>query len=157
MHPQDFAPNYQIPLTIHDFHNLIMYYVVSGASYHHLALPITSFSTLLSALENSPVEATGPGSLILGFLLEKRSREESEDGALTPLAPSLRDCLRLAASLDGRSLLLSSTLLLHESILRHSEISAFPVLPSRPRSDQSSEPASPGILALPYTPPHLYN
>ena len=128
--------------------------------------PSTSFSTLLSALENSPVEATGPGSLILGFLLEtadgrlgwrggagRRGRLEHFllrlplwDTALVwphhwmeGYCSSQAPCFFMTLSFDIQRSLLSL------------------VLPCRPRSDQSSEPASPGILALPYTPPHLYN
>ena len=65
---QDFALNYQIPLTIHDFHNMIMLLLVPII----IIWPFqsASFSTLLSALESSPVGATCPGSLILSFLLE---------------------------------------------------------------------------------------
>ena len=135
MHPQDFALNYQIPLTIHDFHSLIMYYVVSGASYHHLAFPIhfllhPAFCpgklTCGSHRPWIPYSRLPAGDRRWEAWLERRSREEGEVGALPPPAPSLRHCLSLAASLDGRLLLLSSTLLLHDSILRHPEISAFP-------------------------------
>lgn len=122
IHPLDCAPKYQIPLAIHDFHSMIMYHIAFCASYH-FPLPThpPSFSTLLSALESWPVWATYPGSLALRLPAgdsqwqawqEMRSGEESEVGAFTPLAPSLRGCLRLATSLDKSHCSSQGTLLL---------------------------------------------
>ena len=126
----------------------MLYYVASCASYHHRALPIhflfyPAFCpgklTCGGHMPWIPYSQLPAGDSGWEAWLEKRSREESEVGALTPLAPSLRDCLSLAASLDRRSLLVSSTLLLHDSILPYPETSAFPCV----------TPADLRVLSLP--------
>lgn len=137
-------------------------HVASCANCHHLALPIRFLFhpafcpgklTCGGHTPWIPYSQLPAGDQRWKAWLEKTSQEESKAEALTPLAPSLRDCLSLAASLDRRSLLLSSTLLLHNSILPHPETSAFPsVTPADLRV--LSLPA-PGSLYFP-TPLHIF-